>query len=164
MVYFIYETFKRINYMMMYGQDILIFTDHKNLLFIYHPISVEPSSRHHKMMKVAWWDLFLSKVNFITAYMKRESDDFSDILMHWMKGYKMSKCSICRARKVLAYFEIGTSRYRAGLSWRHYYTNLERSITSGNFQWTILKMRGVFCGKPRKKLISENAIKLKLRL
>lgn len=60
---FIYETIKQLRYIVLWEQWIRTFTDHKFLLFTFHPHLLEPSIARHKMMKVERWALFLSTFN-----------------------------------------------------------------------------------------------------
>ena len=113
----IYETFKRLKYLMVCEKGIHIFTDHKNLLFTFQPLSVEPSIARHKMMKVARWALFLSTFNYVIAHVDGESNDFPDMLTRWMKGYRSTKSYICRVRKAIPYSGIPKSPYSSTFEW-----------------------------------------------
>lgn len=54
--------------MMVCEQGICILTDRINLLFIFHPHSVEPSIACQKMIKVGRWALFLSTFNYVIEH------------------------------------------------------------------------------------------------
>lgn len=46
-------------------ENVRIFTDHRNLLFIFYPSSTEPSVALHDVLKVIRWALYLSTVSYI---------------------------------------------------------------------------------------------------
>lgn len=99
---------------MICDQGVHIFTDHRNLLFTFHSLSVEPSIARHKTVKVDQWTLFLSKFHYVIEHIDGESNDFTNMLTRWMKGYRISKSCICCVRKVLTYSRIPTSPYKPG--------------------------------------------------
>ena len=103
--------------MMLCEQGIRIFTDHKNLLFTFHPLSVDPSIARNEMMKVTRWALFLSTFNYVIEHVDGDSNDFPDMLTPWLKGYRSYKSCICRVRKSFAYYGISSSPYRTDFIW-----------------------------------------------
>lgn len=87
------------------------------MLFTFHQLSVESAIVHHNMMKVRRWALFFSTFKYLIEHVDGESNDFPDMLTRWMKGYRSSKSSICRARKQITYFGIPTLSYSDKFKW-----------------------------------------------
>lgn len=135
----IYETFKRLKYMLICDQGIHIFTDHKKLLFTFHPLSVEPSIARHKMMKVARWALFLSTFNYCIEHVDGDSNDFPDMLTRWMKGYRSSTSCICRVRKAIHYSGIPQSPYNDKFEWPDRESFLSAQLKILKFQRIVSK-------------------------
>lgn len=50
--YFMVQTLKRMNYLLACSNDVVVFTDHRNLLFTFHSTAVESLLGLHKVMKV----------------------------------------------------------------------------------------------------------------
>lgn len=99
----VYKTFKKLSYVTLCEEGIRIYTDHKNLLFKFHPLLKELVIARHKMTKVARWPLFLSTLNNVIQHGDEKSSDFTDMLISWMNQYWSTTSIICHARKPITY-------------------------------------------------------------
>lgn len=82
------ETFRRLNYMLSCSNMVSIFTDHRNLLFTFHPTALEPSLGRHKVFKVIRWALFLSVFSYRIEHVPGDLNIIADIMTRWMRGYR----------------------------------------------------------------------------
>lgn len=82
------ETFRRLNYMLSCSNMVSVFTDHRNLLFTFHPTALEPSLGRHKVFKVVRWALFLSAFSYRIEHVPGELNIIADIMTRWMRGYR----------------------------------------------------------------------------
>ncbi len=58
------QTFKRLDYMLLCEPLTRVFTDHRNLLFVFAPGVRAPTLGRHTVMKVLRWAVFLSQSIF----------------------------------------------------------------------------------------------------
>lgn len=84
------QTFRRLNYLLGCSDHVTIFTDHRNLLFTFHPTAVEPSLGRHKVLKVIRWALYLSAFSYTIEHVPGELNTMADIMTRWMRGYRNS--------------------------------------------------------------------------
>lgn len=102
---------------MVCKEGIHIFTDHKNLLFAFHPLSVEPTVARHKISKVARWALFMSTFHYVIEHVAVESNVFPDMLTRLMKGYRSTNTTICRVRSRVPYSGVPVSPLSKSFEW-----------------------------------------------
>jgi len=76
------------DYILMGSKPLHIFTDHRNLLFVFAPLALEPSLGLHIVSKVQRWALFLSRFSYVIEHVDGASNVFADILTRWTKGYR----------------------------------------------------------------------------
>ena len=86
--YAIVQTFHKLNYLFACDTTTVLFTDHRNLLFAFHPLAMEPSFGRHKVLKVVRWALFLSSFNYRIEHIPGDRNVMADILTRWMRGYR----------------------------------------------------------------------------
>ena len=82
------QAFKKLDYLLTCDSTTRIFTDHRNLLFTFNPIAMEPSLGRHKVLKVIRWALFLSGFNYRIEHVPGNTNIWSDIMTRWMQGYR----------------------------------------------------------------------------
>lgn len=70
-----------------------VFTDHKNLLYIFAPTAFDSTLGKHVISKVHRWAMFLSRFDFVIEHIDGELNVFADILTRWLKGYKKNFAS-----------------------------------------------------------------------
>lgn len=78
--------------------DVRIFTDHRNLLFVYAPAAFDVNIGRHVISKVQRWAIFLSRFKFSIEHIDGIKNTFADILTRWTKGYRnenVGTSSIC---------------------------------------------------------------------
>lgn len=113
----IIQAFKRLDYMMICEQGVRVFTDHRNLLFAFHPYSIEPSIARQKVMKVVRWELYLSAFQYHIEHVEGSDNTFPDILTRWMKSYRSRKTNIRRVKSAVSYSGIPQSPFTDSFEW-----------------------------------------------
>ena len=66
-----------------------MFTDHRNLLFVYALLAFEPALGRHVVSKVQRWALFLSRFDYVIEHIPGYCNVFADMLTQWAKGYRI---------------------------------------------------------------------------
>lgn len=84
----IVETFRRFNYLLACSDNVTSFTDHRNLLFIFHPTAVEPFLGRHKVLKVIRWAFYLSAFSYTIEHILGRVNTVADSMTKWMRGYR----------------------------------------------------------------------------
>lgn len=92
--YAIYQAFKKLDYVFYNDQPTHAFTDHRNLLFVFAQLALEPALGRQVVDKVQSWALFLSQVKCLIEHVDGESSVFVDILTRWLKGYRLERRTI----------------------------------------------------------------------
>lgn len=82
------QAFKKLDYLLACDTSTRVFTDHRNLLFTFNPISMEPSLGRHKVLKVVRWALFLSAFTYRIEHVPGDVNTWPDIMTRWMRGYR----------------------------------------------------------------------------
>ena len=86
--YAIFQTFEKLDYLLMSSKPCHVFTDHRNLLFVFAPLSLEPALGRHIVSKVQRWALYLSRFPYIIEHVSGTANVFADILTRWTRGYR----------------------------------------------------------------------------
>ena len=81
----IFKSFEKLYYLFMGDQKFHVFTDHRNLLFLYSPLCLEPSLGSHAVSKVQRWAMYLSRFEYNIEHIDGEANIFADILTRWLK-------------------------------------------------------------------------------
>ena len=98
--YAIFSVFKKLDYL-KYGSRVThIFTDHRNLLFVFCPSAVEPALGRHVFSKVQRWALYLSKFDYVIEHIPGVENVFADILTRWLKGYRVQEKGLRRVCRI----------------------------------------------------------------
>ena len=87
----------------MGDQKVHVFTDHRNLHFLYSPLCLEPSLGSHAVSKVKRWAMYLSRFEYNIEHIDGEANIFADILTRWLKGYRVEQKA---ARKAVLAFSV----------------------------------------------------------
>ena len=90
----IFQVFEKMDYLLMSGRPVHIFTDHRNLLFVFAPLALEPVLGRHVVSKVQRWALFLSRYSYVIEHIDGDDNVFADILTRWTKGYRCGGCKL----------------------------------------------------------------------
>ena len=75
-------------------KHIHVFTDHSNLLFVFAPLTMEPSLGEHIMSKVQRWVRYLNRFEYAIKHISGVGNIYADILIGWVRGYRNEK-SMC---------------------------------------------------------------------
>ena len=84
----IVQAFRKLDYMLSCDPITRVFTDHRNLLFAFNPVSMEPSLGRHKVLKVIRWALFLSAFTYRIEHVLGDVNKWPEIMTRWMRGYR----------------------------------------------------------------------------
>ena len=86
--YAIFQTFSKVDYLFLNGQETHVFTDHRSLMFVYAPTALEPALGRHVVCKVQRWALYLSRFDYILEQIEGKDNIFADILTRWTRDYR----------------------------------------------------------------------------
>ncbi len=90
-----FQTFQKLDYLLISAENTFVSTDHRNLLFILNPRAFNPSVAQHIVSKVQRWALYLSQFSYCIEHVAGTDND---MLTRWCKGYrntrKVSRISI----------------------------------------------------------------------
>ena len=103
----IVEVFRRMDYLFLaVPTPTEVNTDHRNLLFLYSPLALEPKLGRHVVTKVQRWALFLTRFSYRIHHLSGEENVFADIMTRWFRGYRGcltdSEQELCRRVNRLA--------------------------------------------------------------
>ena len=101
----------------MCEKDIRIFTDHRNLLFVFAPSTLEPSLGRHKVLKVLRWAVFLSKFMYRIEHVDGDQNVLPDIMKRWLRGYRVKDKSIKRVSHLLQATDMPSSPLDSDFDW-----------------------------------------------
>lgn len=76
------------DYMLLCEDDVHLFKDHRNLLFVFNPYVFKPSLGTHIVNKVQRWALYLSRFMYTIEHIEGSRNATADIFTRWFAGYK----------------------------------------------------------------------------
>lgn len=86
--YAIVQTFDRMDYLFWGPQPVHVFTDHRNLLYVFAPFALRPNSPRRVLSKVHRWAIHLSRFEFFIEHIDGTNNVFADILTRLSKRYR----------------------------------------------------------------------------
>ena len=89
--YAIFQTFEKLDYLLLDEQEVHVFTDHRNLLFIFAPLAFEPGLGRHITSKVQRWAMYLSRFTYVIEHVAGDANIFADMHTRWTRGYRSEK-------------------------------------------------------------------------
>lgn len=99
--YAILKLLGKLDYMFLVENDTHVFTDHRNLLFVYNPEALEPALGRRVIMKVQRWALYLSRFAYTIEHIAGEENVMADIMNRWYSGYRGQPKSIKRISNLI---------------------------------------------------------------
>ena len=94
---------KKLDYLFMGDRKVHVFTDHRNLLFLYSPLRLEASLGSHAVSKVQRWAMYLSRFEYNIEHIDGGANIIADILTRWLNGYRVEQKA---ARKSVLAFAV----------------------------------------------------------
>ena len=98
----IFKTFERMDYLLQSNGPAHIFTDHRNLLFVFAPRALEPALGRHIVSKVQRWALYLSRFSYIIEHIRGEDNACADMLTRWTRGHRANQAPVMLSSLVLS--------------------------------------------------------------
>jgi RNase H-like domain found in reverse transcriptase/Reverse transcriptase (RNA-dependent DNA polymerase)/Integrase zinc binding domain/Chromo (CHRromatin Organisation MOdifier) domain len=83
--YAVVHTVTTLDYLLLSQELFSIFTDHRNLKFIYNPLSVDATLARHVVHKLQRWALKLSVFNYVIEHIEGVKNLWPDLLTRWAK-------------------------------------------------------------------------------
>lgn len=74
------QTFQRLEYLLECEHTTRVFTDHRNLLFMFNYTTLETSLGRHKVLKVVSWALFISAFTYRIEHVQGDKNTLADIM------------------------------------------------------------------------------------
>ena len=90
---------ERLDYLLYRPQGFHLFTDHSNLVFIYHPEKSSVIMSKTVFNKVQRWSMLLSNFEYTIVHIKGEDNCWADLLSRWGAKDTRSEASKNRERK-----------------------------------------------------------------
>lgn len=87
----IVKVFDKLDYVLLGVENVHIFTDHRNLLFVFAPLALRPSSPRYVLSKVHRWAIHLSRFDFDIEHIEGSKNVFADLLTRWAKGNRQGQ-------------------------------------------------------------------------
>ena len=69
--------------MLLRPEGFMLFTDHKNLVFIFNPLNVNPTLSKHVVNKIERWALSLSAFRYSISHVPGDQNLWADLLSRW---------------------------------------------------------------------------------
>ena len=92
--YSIVTSMMKLDYMTMCENGVSIYTDHRNLLYIFDPKGQDANVSQHVVSKLTRWALKLSAFSYTITHISGESNVWADMLTRWTKQPLMATSGI----------------------------------------------------------------------
>ena len=103
--------------MLLAEDDIHLYTDHRNLLFVFNPLALDPTLGRHIVNKVQRWGLFLSRFSYAIEHVDGECNVMADIMTRWWRRYRCKRQSARRITHLLLKQDIVNSPLEENFHW-----------------------------------------------
>lgn len=87
----IVESVTRLDYILLRPDGFFMFTDHKNLIYLFNPHSVNPQITKHDAGKVERWSLKLSHFRYTVMHIPGDDNSWADLLSRWRASDETDK-------------------------------------------------------------------------
>lgn len=84
------QTFNKLNYLLWAPGQMNLFTNYKNLFYVFDALALRLSSPRHVLSKVHRRAIYLSRLELFINHIEGVSNVFADILTRWPKGYRVT--------------------------------------------------------------------------
>ena len=84
--YSIVASMTKLDYLTMCQNGVSIFTDHRNLLYIFNPLGQDASVSKHIVSKLSRWAMKLSAFTYSIHHIPGENNVWADMLTRWTKN------------------------------------------------------------------------------
>lgn len=88
-----YNTFVKMEHLFISELDIRGFTDHRNLLFVFNPTSLQPSLGRHVVRKVENWAIYLSQFPYMIDHVRGEANVMADIIRQARQSIELTNAA-----------------------------------------------------------------------
>ena len=79
----IIDSIQRFDYLVIYDRKLRIFTDHRNLMFIFNQETTSVPYKQHTLDKLYRWSLKLTSLDYIIEYFPGHQNVWADMLSRW---------------------------------------------------------------------------------
>ena len=167
----ILDAIHRFDYLLIYERKFRIFTDHKNLMFIFNPDKTSIPLKQHTLDKLYRWALKLSSVDYLIEHIPGQLNIWADMLSRWAASDSVPKriCHLRRQRK----FSVGlVSPLNHDFIWPTLdeISKIQHAARPSDVSFSCRSMtfdvndEGVFCNDTGRIWIPTEAVELQLRL
>lgn len=87
----IYQVFLKMGYMLLVEDMIHIYTDHRNLLFVFNPFALNNTISRDVISKVQRWGLYLSRFSYVIKHIEGHRNIIPDIMTRCCLGYRVKR-------------------------------------------------------------------------
>ena len=85
----IFKTFEKLEYLLLGEQPVHVFTDHRNLLYVFAPCALVRTSAHHVVSKFQRCAMYLSRFDYVIEHIDRTANVFAHLLTRWGTAYRV---------------------------------------------------------------------------
>lgn len=94
-VFTIFQTFEKLEYMLLWHVCTLLLTKHRNPLSVLAPFVLQKTLGKHIICEVQRWILHLSKLNYVIERVRDDENTFADMLTLWTPEHCTEKSMCC---------------------------------------------------------------------
>lgn len=80
-IFMIVESIRRLEYLLIRPESFGLYTDHKNLVFIFDPQLANPPLAKHKVTKIERWEMQLAGFRYAIVHIPGEENCWADLLI-----------------------------------------------------------------------------------
>lgn len=113
----IVQVFKKLDYLLLTQRPVHVYTDHRNLLFVFNPLSLEPVLGRHIVSKVQRWALHLSKYSYTIEHIEGDKNVMADIMTRWFSGYRNKRAASRKVRHIVITSDMVPSTSDSSFIW-----------------------------------------------
>ncbi|POM61080.1 putative retroelement, partial [Phytophthora palmivora] len=81
--YAIVESVKRLEYLLLRPKGFHLFTDHRNLVYIFDPYATDTGMQRYQADKLQRWAMTLTAYRYVVEHVKGDENVWADILSRW---------------------------------------------------------------------------------
>jgi RNase H-like domain found in reverse transcriptase len=82
----IIDTVIELDYLLLSHDEFSILSDHRNITYIYNPLSADPTLARHVVHKLQRWALKMSVFSYRMEHVMGELNDWTDLMKRWGVG------------------------------------------------------------------------------
>ena len=107
----------KMDYILLAEDEINLYTDHRNLLFVFNPQALDTTLGRHVVNKVQTWGLFLSRFSYGIEQVDGESKVMPHFMTRFWRWYRSKRQAAKRIMKLLLEKDLVASPLEDTFQW-----------------------------------------------